>query len=43
MLGRIDDPVKRYDLGIRAMPSIIKEISDCEMKIISDKKKSILN
>ena len=37
MIGRSDDPVKRYDLGIRAMSNIIKEIPDCSMAIISDK------
>ena len=37
MIGRSEDPVKRYDLGIRAMSSIIKEIPDCTMTIISEK------
>ena len=43
MIGRIDDPVKRYDLGIRAMSSIIKEIPNCEMKIISNKHQKFIN
>ena len=43
MIGRIDDPVKRYDLGIKAMSSIIKKISDCKMKIIADKSKKFIN
>ena len=43
MLGRITDPVKRFDLGIRAMENIIKEIPDCEMKIISDRNKKFNN
>ena len=37
MIGRIEDPVKRYELGIKAMPNIIKEIPDIKMKIISKK------
>ena len=43
MIGRIDDPLKRYDLGIRAMSSIIKKIPDCKMKIISDKSTKFIN
>ena len=43
MIGRIDDPVKRYDLGIKAMSSIIKKISDCKMKIIADESKKFIN
>ena len=39
MIGRIEDPVKRYELGIKAMPNIIKEIPDIKMKIISKKHK----
>ena len=35
MVGRSYDPVKRYDLGIRAMINIIKEIPECKMNIIS--------
>ena len=43
MIGRIEDPVKRYDLGIRAMPNIIQEIPDCQMKIISSKNNKYKN
>jgi len=35
MMGRAYDPIKRYDLGIKAMNIIIKEIPDCKMNIIS--------
>ena len=35
MIGRIEDPVKRFELGIKAMKIIIKEIPGCKMKIIS--------
>ena len=35
MIGRADDALKRFDLGIIAMETIIKEIPDCEMNIIS--------
>ena len=35
MIGRADDALKRFDLGIKAMETIIKEIPDCEMNIIS--------
>ena len=35
MDGRAEDPIKRYDLGIKAMRSILKEIPECEMNIIS--------
>ena len=35
MIGRSDDPIKRYDLGIKAMVNIIKEIPTCEMNIVS--------
>jgi glycosyltransferase involved in cell wall biosynthesis len=35
MIGRGNDPRKRFDLGIKAMKYIIKEIYKCEMKIIS--------
>ena len=37
MIGRVEDPVKRFSLGIKAMKGIIKEIPECEMKIISNK------
>ena len=35
MIGRADDRIKRFDLGIRAMKYIISEIPQSEMKIIS--------
>jgi glycosyltransferase involved in cell wall biosynthesis len=35
MIGRGDDPIKRFELGINAMSHIINEIPDYEMKIIS--------
>ena len=35
MIGRGNDPSKRFELGISAMQNIIKEISDCKMNIIS--------
>jgi len=39
MIGRADDALKRFDLGIKEMEIIIKEIPDCEMNIISFPKK----
>ena len=36
MIGRGEDPIKRFDLGILAMKYIIEEIPKSEMKIISD-------
>lgn len=36
MIGRADDKIKRFELGIKAMKYIISEIPDCEMKIISE-------
>ena len=36
MIGRAEDPIKRYDIGIKAMKNIIKEIPESEMKIISN-------
>ena len=36
MIGRGEDPIKRFDLGIWAMKYIIEEIPKSEMKIISD-------
>ena len=36
MIGRGSDKMKRFDLGIKAMKYIVKEVPDCEMKIISD-------
>ena len=38
MLGRAEDKNKRFDLGIRAMKYIIKEIPKSQMIIISDDK-----
>ena len=35
MIGRGDDPTKRFDLGIRAMKYIIEDIPECEMRVIS--------
>ena len=35
MIGRASDRLKRFELGIRAMKYIVKEINDCEMTIIS--------
>ena len=37
MIGRGDDPIKRFGLGIYSMVYIIKEIPNCQMKIISKK------
>ena len=36
MIGRGNDPTKRFELGILAMKDIIKEIPDCKMNIISE-------
>ena len=36
ILGRANDKIKRVDLGIKSMKYILKEIVDCEMKIISN-------
>ena len=36
MIGRGNDITKRFDLGIKSMKFIIKEIPESEMKIISD-------
>ena len=35
MIGRGEDKLKRFELGIKAMKYIVKEIPDSEMKIIS--------
>ena len=35
MIGRANDKLKRFNLGIKAMKYIVKEIPDCKMKIIS--------
>jgi len=44
MIGRANDILKRFELGIKAMEYIIKEIPECEMNIISfpEKKYEIL-
>ena len=36
MIGRGDNKFKRISLGIQSMEYIIKEIPECEMKIISN-------
>ena len=36
MLGRCENKLKRCDLGIISMKYIIKEIPECEMKVISE-------
>lgn len=36
MIGRGNDRLKNFDLGVEAMKYIVKEIPECEMKIISD-------
>ena len=36
MIGRSEDKIKRYDIGIKAMKNIIKEIPESEMKIKSN-------
>ena len=36
MIGRSNDPIKRYDLGIKSMKNIIKELPTCQMNIISN-------
>ena len=36
MIGRASDKRKRFSLGIKAMEYIIKEIPECEMKIIAE-------
>ena len=41
MIGRAKDPVKRYELGIKAMETIVKEIPFCEMNIISSVDKNL--
>ena len=35
MIGRAKDDLKRYDLGIKSMESIVKEVPNCVMNIIS--------
>ena len=36
MIGRADNRLKRFELGIRSMEYISREIKECEMKIISN-------
>ena len=36
MIGRADDKLKRFELGVESMKYIIKEIPEVKMKIISD-------
>ena len=36
MIGRANDKLKRFNLGIKAMKYIVKELPECKMKIISD-------
>lgn len=38
MIGRANDKHKRFELGIKSMEFIIKEVPDCQMKIISELK-----
>ena len=35
MVGRADDKIKRFDLGIKSMKVILKDIPNCEMNIVS--------
>ena len=35
MVGRSNDKIKRFDLGIKAMKVILKDIPNCEMNIVS--------
>ena len=35
MVGRADDQIKRFDLGIKSMKVILKDIPNCEMNIVS--------
>ena len=35
IIGRSDDSIKRYNLGIEAMEKIIKVISECKINIVS--------
>jgi glycosyltransferase involved in cell wall biosynthesis len=36
MIGRADNKLKRFELGIRSMEYIVEEVKECEMKIISN-------
>ena len=35
MVGRGDDKIKRFDLGLKSMKYIVNNITECKMKIIS--------
>ena len=35
VIGRGNDKKKRFDIGIKAMKYIVKEIPECQLKIIS--------
>ena len=39
MIGRVNDPIKRFDLGLRIMERIIEEVPDCKMNIVSKSSK----
>ena len=43
MIGRGNDPTKRFEFGILAMKDIIKEIPDCKMNIISESNNKLQN
>ena len=43
MIGRGNDPTKRFEFGILAMKDIIKEIPDCKMNIISESNNKLKN
>ena len=36
MIGRANDKFKRFELGIKSMKNIIKEMPECKLKIISN-------
>lgn len=37
MIGRAGDILKRFELGIKAMEYIVKQVSECKMKMIANK------
>ena len=41
MIGRTDDPIKHFEIGIIAMQDIIKEIPECKMNIIGEYNKNL--
>ena len=43
MIGRGNDPSKRFELGILAMKEIIKKIPDSKMNIISKNFNNLIN